>query len=106
VGDALNTPMNRSHAQELRTDRVLTFESQSARASFWAGLQRRQAQQQQEQMDEDVSSISEGSLKSNTTFATANIEEATLESAAPAQPGEATLAGLGEGGIAPPPVTR
>lgn len=95
--------MNRSHAQELRDDRVLTFESQSARASFWARLQRQQQEQETEQMDEEVASISEGSLHSNTQFATANISEATLESAAPAQPGEATLANLGEGGIAPPP---
>ena len=103
VADAMRTPQSRSHAQQLRTDRVLTYESQSARASFWAHQQRLLQAQEHSEMDQNVAAISQGSPLSNIQFASANIKSATLESAAPALPGQATAAGLGQSGFVPPP---
>jgi hypothetical protein len=103
----MRSPLDRSYAQMLRTDRVLTFESQAARASFWARIQRENAAQLEQTYSDNVAAISQGFPHDQTQFAGANIHLATLDSVpAPSQPsmqGQATLAGLGEGGIAPPP---
>jgi hypothetical protein len=103
----MNTPMNRSHAQQLRDDRVLTYASASARASYWAKRQSDLKAQEQAQVDQNVAEISQGAPRSQTQFAGANIEAATLVSAAaPNQPSiqaQAAVAGLGPEGIAPPP---
>jgi hypothetical protein len=108
----MDTPMERKYAQQLRTDRAaLSFGSKANRASFWAQQAKQLADQNEQQLEEDTQSISQGTLQENSTFATANIETATLESAPPPnQPSidsTPSIAGIDSGtGIAPPPVPR
>ena len=102
----LGTPMERSYAQKARSDRTLSYESMASRAAFWAKAGKQLQAQQQQEMDQSVAQITQGTPAQNTSFGAANIQSATLESAAPVAPGQATIAGLGEGGIVPPPPTR
>jgi hypothetical protein len=105
VGSPLSSPLDRAYAQSLRTDRpALSFVSKAKRAAFWAAQSKALESQQQQDEDQSVAAISQGRVGAETTVAGANIAAATLEEAAPsAQP---TVAGLGEGGIAPPPPPR
>jgi hypothetical protein len=108
VADPARTPMERSYAQKIRTDRPgLSFASASARASFWSRMQRELSQEEEVDMERNVAEISQGSPRANTAFRVANIEGATLASAAPpSQPSiqeQATLAGIGPDGVVPPP---
>ena len=104
VANPLKTPLDRAFAQKLRTDRPLTYESQTARASYWARQQRLLQEQQAQEMDQSVAEISQGTLvQSGTQFASANIQSATLQSAVPAVPGNETIAGMTAVGIVPPP---
>lgn len=104
--------MERSYAQHLRTDRAaLSFGSKISRANFWANQAKQLADQNEKQLEEDTQSISQGTLQENSTFATANIEEATLQSAAPPNApsidATPTIAGIDSGtGVAPPPPPR
>ena len=110
VADPKKFPLDRGYAQMLRTDRVLSFQSSIARASFWSRLQREGDQQLEQNYSDNVAEITQGFPKDQTQFASANIETATLASApAPAGPSmdvQAGLAGLGADGIAPPPPGR
>jgi hypothetical protein len=100
----MGTPMERSFAQKTRVDRnPLSFESKAQRASFWARQQKMLQQRNEQEMAQNVAEISQGVPHQQTQFGVANIHAATLESALPSNPGQSTIAGLGEGGIVPPP---
>jgi hypothetical protein len=101
--DPMRTALDRSTAQKLRTDRTLSFESQTSRANFWARQQKQLFAQEQAQMDQSVAQISQGTLKSQSLFQSANVSQATLQNAAPSTQGGLTVAGMTEAGIAPPP---
>jgi len=106
VADPMGTPMDRAYAQHIRSDRKgVSYETLASRASFWANAQKRLEAQNDRTVEESSGSISEGSPRHGTSFAEANISLATLQSAAaPSGPSsQATIAGLGQGGIAPPP---
>ena len=103
----MNTPMDRAYAQKIKASTAVPFESASKRAAFWAGQQRELEAEMAQEMDQNLASISQGTIKQNATpFASANISTATLDSATPALPGQATIAGIEAGGIAPPPPPR
>jgi hypothetical protein len=112
TADPMDTPMERSYAQKQRTDRAaLSFGSKVNRASFWAQQAKQLADQNEQQLEDDTAAISQGTLQSETQFASANIEEATLQSAPPPnQPSidsTASIAGIDSGtGVAPPPPPR
>lgn len=103
----MRTPLDRSYAQKLRTDRKVAYETPAARAAFWARQQVLVALEQDREMNQSVVEISQGNPRSQTAFETANIQGATLDSPPPPIPGmAATVAGLTEAGVAPPPPPR
>jgi hypothetical protein len=78
-----------------------------ARASYWSNLQKNNGIEAEQEYSDNVSEITQGFPADQTQFQSANINEATLEPA-PAPSGltmnqQAEAAGLGPGGIAPPP---
>lgn len=100
----MNTPMDRSYAQKIKPSVAVPFESAAKRASFWAKQQAELQVEMAQEMDQNLAPISQGTLKqTGTGFATANIKTATLTSAQPSLSGEATIAGIEAGGVAPPP---
>lgn len=101
----MSLKLDRSFAQKVRasTTTGVNYETAAKRAAFWARQQRELAVYEAEVMDASVAGISQGTLKENSQFAVANVRTATLQSAAPALPGETTIAGIESGGIAPPP---
>lgn len=108
VADPKRVPLERSYAQAVRRGLAgKTYMSDVQRAEYWARQQRMLAPQLEEQFSDNVAEISQGFPHEQTQFATANIELATLQSEpSPSQPSideQATAAGLGPGGIAPPP---
>jgi hypothetical protein len=102
---AHHTPLERSYAQKTRVDRVgkgPSYTSKVKRAQFWADIQARQAAQIQAELDATSSTIPIKSVN----LATANIHQATLDSAPPQLPGSGiSVAGLGNDGFVPPPPT-
>ena len=102
TADPKHFPLDRSWAQKQRTDRKLSPQSETARANYWANLQQGR-KDEQDQINADLEQIGSAPLADITQFGSANISEATLESAAPGDPSAPTIAGLGEGGIVPPP---
>ncbi len=97
--------LDRSFAQKVRMDRgnTVNYETAAKRAAFWARQQIELAAYEAQIIDDSLIQISQGTLKENSQFPTANIRAATLRSAAPAFPGETTIAGIEAGGVAPPP---
>jgi hypothetical protein len=94
--------LDRSFAQKVRVDRTLpNYESPAKRATFWANRMKALAVYDQEVIDASLNPISQGSLKQNSQFATANIKLADLNSPPPTLDSQQSL--LGPGGIAPPP---
>lgn len=98
-------PLERSYAQKIRADRQgngPSYASKAKRAAFWAGIQAEQAGANQNAIDE----ISSAPPVDSTPLATANIHQATLESAPPSLPGSSiSVAGLDQSGFVPPPPT-
>ena len=105
AASGMSLKLDRSFAQKVRaaTTTGVNYETAAKRAAFWARQQRELAAYETQVMDASVGEISQGTPKQNSQFASANIRGATLQSAAPALPGETTIAGIEGGGIAPPP---
>lgn len=105
TSSAPKTSLDRSYAQKVRPDRRvagIAYGSKARRAEFWDNIQAQQAQQ----IAEDVAAFSSMSPISEADLATANIHQATLESAAPSDPSSGlSVAGLGQDGFVPPPPT-
>lgn len=97
--------LERSYAQKVRADRQgagPSWESRAKRAAFWAGVQAAQAADQQDALNYVSSSPPVG----ETPLATANIRQATIESAAPVPPGYTiSVPGMDQTGLVPPPPT-
>ena len=103
MADPMMTPLERSTAQKLRVDRELSYQSEAARAHYWAARQRDVAKEDALVLEQSVAAISQGSVRQQTQFASANISSATLQSASPTLPEEAGVAGVGPNGVIPPP---
>lgn len=106
TADPMGTPLDRAYAQKVRTDRQgVAYESLAARASYWAKAQKNLEARDDQIVEQSSGAISQGSVRHGTLFGEANISLATLQSgAAPSGTStSATIAGLGEGGVAPPP---
>ena len=102
VASPTSLKLDRSYAQKIRTDRGgATYETAAKRAQFWARQQAALAAQQQQEMDQSLGQISQGTLKQDSAFASANIRAANLNSPPPTLDTQQSL--LGPGGIAPPP---
>ena len=103
TSSAPKTRLDRSYAQKIRTDRRIQgvpYASKAKRARFWANIQDQQAPQ----VAQDVAAFSSMAPISEADLAVANIHQATLDSAPPADPGSGlSVAGLGQDGAVPPP---
>jgi cation diffusion facilitator CzcD-associated flavoprotein CzcO len=94
--------LDRSYAQKVRTDRAVpNYESPAKRATFWANRMKALAIYAEEVVNQSLNPISQGTLKQNSQFATANVKLASLNSPPPTLNSQQSL--LGPGGIAPPP---
>ncbi len=98
-----HTHLERSYAQKIRVDRQgkgPAYASMAKRAAFWRQIQDQQAQQVQQSLDNFTSNVP----LTQVDFAGANIHQSTLQSAAPQDPSNGiSVAGIGDGGIVPPP---
>ena len=98
--------MDRAYAQKIRTDRPgLAYETERKRAEYWAKVQGQVAAEEERAMEQNVAEITVQNPRQGTSFADANIEGATLDSPPPpySPSVEPTVAGIGQGGIVPPP---
>lgn len=102
VASPTSMKLDRSYAQHVRVDRGdINYQTLAKRTAFWANQSKALAAEEQQIMDQSVSQISQGTLKQNSSFASANISGANLNSPAPTLESQQSL--LGPGGIAPPP---
>ena len=84
VADAMHTPMERSFAQKLRTDRVESYATPAARASYWA---HRTAQLQAEQdatVSASVKELSNGLSSEARQFGPSDVSTTPVASASQA----------------------
>ena len=106
VANPMESPLDRSYAQKLRTDRDLSFESATARSRFWATQQAQLVQVQQSQED-NLNAISQGTLRqTGTQIQSANIESTTLNSTAPVDPSQAVSTGVSSEEMVGPPAPK
>lgn len=103
VATPTSMKLDRSYAQKVRVDRGngVNYETLAARTRFWANQQSALAAEQNQQIDQSLAPISQGTLKENSQFASANVRSANLNSPPPTLDSQQSL--LGPGGIAPPP---
>lgn len=95
--------MTRSYAQKLRT-RTLSPETMVNRAAFWAAVTKAEERQEAEIDAEAQSVMAQPPVRAANQIQSATLPSATLENA-PALPPEygVTVAGVGQGGMIPPP---
>ena len=103
VADPARTHLTRSYAQKLRT-RELSPQSMGDRAAFWAKLTAQEESYEKEMETEAQSVMAQPPIKAGNQIKSATLPSATLENA-PALPADygITVAGIGQGGIVPPP---
>jgi hypothetical protein len=102
--DPADVHMSRKHGQELRTDVTgPSFKSIVSKMSYWAGRLAEKTVEAEDTFAQNTAALGHDELQDLTAFEQANIQQATLESAAaPSGNQQPEVAGL-SGGMAPPP---